>query len=242
MIIRKSILMCILLGVTTPWTQKAQGQKFNDAIKRSKEGAELISDVAKLPDKAIPKELITRAEAIGVFPCKKTDLLIESAVICPGVISSYITDSWSLPAYYRFGAGGLGRPDPVVRDATVVILLFMDKEAVDWLSKGFSLSKDRIAVAGPLDRMSEDERVNLAKAHLIGYVYKKNVLIGRTLELTSFGQGMAVGSDRNINENLYGLKAWEILAGKSIPTSRTIPAEIPAYQQALKEHYGTRSP
>lgn len=81
-----AFVICILLALSAASlpAQKPAPQKFNDAIKRSEAAAELIGKLAQLSQNGIPKELIDKAEAIGVFPCRKTDLLIEHAVLCPG--------------------------------------------------------------------------------------------------------------------------------------------------------------
>lgn len=42
--------------------------KFTDAIQRSGDAGRIIELLALLPDSGLPKELIDKAEAVGVFP------------------------------------------------------------------------------------------------------------------------------------------------------------------------------
>jgi lipid-binding SYLF domain-containing protein len=215
--------------------QKQAPQKFNDAIKRSESAAEVITKLAQLSQNNIPKELVDKAEAIGVFPCKKTDLLIEHAVLCPGVISRHLQNGWSSPAFYRFGGGGFGRPDPALRQSAAMILLFMDKESVEWLDKAIALKGEKQAQAGPVGSITKEQRIELANAHILAYADGKDGLRGQNLRSGSW-KAIGLGQDNNINQGLYGIKGREILAGKVI-SAASIPSGISAFQQALERYY-----
>ncbi len=234
----RAIVICALLCLTAASlrAQKKPSQKFNDAIKRSKTAAEWIDKLAQLRQNGIPNELIDKAEAIGVFPCTKTDLLFEHAVTCRGVISRHFPEGWGLPAYYRVVGGGFGRPDPALNDATAVILLFMDKDAIAWLNKAISLEDEKAAVAGPLGAMTDEHKANLSKVHIIAYSFRKNGLLGRDLTGGGVFRGIFLGQDKSIHENLYGIRGPEVLAGNNIP-STSLPIGITAFQQALQKYY-----
>src|SRR5207253_11196142 len=123
--------------------QNSASGKFNDAIKRSQSGAEAVARLAELSDQGISRKLIDAAEAIGVFPCRKKDALIEYAVICPGAISRHLPNGWTAPAYYKFGGGGFGRPMPALGESNTIILLFLDQQSVDCLSKPFKFEDEK---------------------------------------------------------------------------------------------------
>jgi len=228
--------LTILILSATSLAQRTTPPKFNDAVKRSQAGADVVTRLAELSDNGIPKDLIDKAEAIGVFPCKKTDLLFEHAVICPGVMSRHLQGGWSAPAFYRFGAGGLGRPDSALSETSVMILIFMDKQSVDWLSKSLLLKKEKQARAGILGPLTREQIVELANnAHIIAYSIRKAGLRGENLS-SGFWKGVGLGEDNNINKALYGIKGVEVLLGKEI-TSKSVPAEIFSFQQTLQKHY-----
>src|SRR5947209_12117153 len=84
------ILLGALLMPTASPAQNSTPTKFNDAIKRSKSAAEIVTKLAELSGQGISRRLIDTAEAIGIFPCHKKDALIEYAVFCPGAISRQI--------------------------------------------------------------------------------------------------------------------------------------------------------
>jgi len=232
---RRILFLTIVIASAASATgQKIAGGKFNDAIKRSEGSAEMISTVAQLSQNGIPKNLMEQAAAIGVFPCKKIDLLIEHAILCPGVIVSRTQNSWSLPAFYRFGSGGFGRPDPALAQANALILLFLTKAPVDWSGKA-SLLRMRETVAGPLGSITEEQASALINGHVIAYALRKDKLRGAMLKSDSW-IGIGLVEDNNINAPLYGIKGREVLAGrKTIPAS--LPAGISAFQAAVQKHW-----
>jgi len=229
------LVLTTLALAPTSRAQKHAPKKFNDAIKRSESGAEVIRGLAELSQNSIPKELIDKAEAIGVFPCQKTDLLFEHAVICPGVISRHLQSGWSLPAFYRFGGGGFGRPDPALSQSAVMILLFLDKESVEWLDQAISLHAQKQAQAGPVGSITKAQREELANVHIIAYADRKDGLKGVSLK-DLFWKKTGLGQDNHINKGLYSIKGNEVLSGKTI-SATSIPTELSAFQQALEKYY-----
>jgi lipid-binding SYLF domain-containing protein len=224
-------LTIIAVSASSSAGQKNSGGKFNDAIKRSKASAEIITMAAQVSPNGIPKELLDQAAAIGVFPCKKTDLLIEHAVICPGAIVSRTQNGWSLPAFFRFFGGGFGRPDPALGQSNAIILLFMAKQPVDWLS---TLRNAREAIAGPLGSLTEEQKSELVNARVIAYALRKDSLSGETLK-SGFWKSVGVVEDNKINKPLYGMKGREVLTGREI-NSASLPAGISAFREALQKY------
>src|SRR5712692_2331121 len=217
---------------------EAAPQKFNDAIKRSEAAAEVVTRLAGLSRNGIPKELIDTAEAIGIFPCRKTDLLIEHAVICPGVISRHLPTGWTQPAFYRLAGGGFGRPDQALGNSPTIILLFMDKESIDWLSQAFRFEAEKEAKAGPLRPITSEEGSVLANVHIITYADRRGELTARDLREGS-AKAIVLNQDNHLNQQLYGMKGHDVLAGKKIDGA-SLPAGIPAFQEALQKYWSAR--
>lgn len=231
-----AVAVCILLAlcaVSSP--AKPTPQKFNDAIKRSEAGAEVITRLAQLSQNGIPKELIDKAEAIGVFPCKKTDLLIEHAVICAGAISRHLQTGWTQPAFYKFAGGGFGRPDQALGNSATIILLFMDSLSIDWLREILRFAGEKEAKAGPLGSITSDQRSELAKAHIITYADRKGELTARDLRESS-ARAIGLNQDNHLNQQLYGMKGHEVLAGKKIDPA-SLPNGIAAFRDVLQKYY-----
>lgn len=216
-------------------TQQPAATKFNHAVVRSSDAAKIIELLTELPEQGFPRELAARAQAVAVFPLvTKQTILFQQGMEGYGVVSIRQADGWSLPAFYKFaGSGYTGKFAGESKMA--VILLFMNRETVNWFSKGRVYLKDqKKVIAGPVGTLTEAQKQELAGANIYGYVYSESKLIGTNFG-TTFKQFL-LNPDNNINKPLYGIKGREVLAGKKIDPS-TFPAGIAAFQEALRKYY-----
>jgi lipid-binding SYLF domain-containing protein len=217
-------------------SQKADPGKFRHAVARSDDAGRIITMIAVLPDMTIPKELMERAEAVGVFPkvVRETALFLHESKGY-GVISARQGTGWTLPAFYQFGGGGYGSPF-AGNDAHAVILLFMKKDAVSWFEKGrVQLKNDRKATEGPVGGISDVQRRELEDAQVIAYAYYNGRLNGTAFG-TSFWKAFGLNPDNNINNPVYGMKGREVLAGRQIDPATVLPG-ITSFQDALTKYY-----
>ena len=115
----------------------------------------------------MPKELIDKAEAIGVFPKVSKETAYFSTVTQGyGVISARKENGWTMPAFYSFGGGGYGSPF-AKNETNGVILLFMTKDAVVAFEKGgVPLKGEKKALAGPVGAITNEQKRDLADAHI----------------------------------------------------------------------------
>lgn len=214
----------------------AQKPRFAHAIERSGDAGRIISLLALVPDSGLPKELVDKAQAVGVFPkVRKESALFVNSSLGYGVISVRQDKGWSWPAFYAFGGGGYGSPF-AKNEASAVILLFMTKDALSWFEKGgVPLKNEKKALAGPVGTISEQQRKELEGAQVLAYSYYNGRLDGTAFG-KSFWKSFALNPDNNINKPMYGIKGREVLAGGKIDPS-TVPAGISAFQEALAKYY-----
>jgi lipid-binding SYLF domain-containing protein len=228
--------VCGLSLALSPPSASAQ-KKFPKAIERSETAAKIVELLAVLPDTGLPREVIDRAEAVGVFPkVERQSALFMEVTQGYGVICARREDGWTAPAFYQFGGGGFGFEK---EDEYSLIFLFMTKDAVAAFEKGgVQLKGERSAMAGPVGNISDEQMKELEGAHVLAYVF------GGRLEgiafKDSFWKNFMLDPDNNINKPLYGMKGREVLAGKKVETA-TLPAGITVYQEALRKYYGRRS-
>jgi len=223
-------------GHTSNASQNADPQKFRHAVTRSGDAGRIITMLAVMPDFTIPKELMDKAEAVGVFPkvVRETAFIMQASKGW-GVISARQGSGWTMPAFYMFGGGGYGNPF-AESDTHGVILLFMTKEALSWFEKGgVQLKNQRKAVEGPVGGMSDVQRKQLEDVHVIAYAYYNGRLNGTAFG-TSFWKSFGLNPDNNINKPVYGMKGREVLAGTTVDPTKVIPG-ISAYQEALTKYY-----
>ncbi len=228
------VTMAVLLAAGS--NADAQKPRFAHAVERSGDAGRVISLMALVPDGGLPKELVDKAEAVGVFPkVRKETALFSTVTQGYGVISVRQEGGWSLPAFYAFGGGGYGNPF-AKNEASAVILLFMTKDALNWFEKGgVPLTNKKKALAGPVGTITDEQRKELEGAQILAYSYYNGKLDGTAFG-KSFWKKFALNPDNNINKPMYGIKGREVLAGKKIDPS-TVPAGISAFTQALEKYY-----
>ena len=238
---RVSVTPILVLGLSLllpPLCAPASAQnKFPDAIERSGDAGRIVELLAVVPDSGLPKELIEKAAAVGVFPkVEKVTAMFSQFSQGYGVISARAGGGWTAPAFYQFGGGGFG--NPFAKSETYgVILLFMSKDAVAAFEKGgVEFKGSRKALAGPVGTMTDEQRKETEGAHILAYAYYNGRLKGIGFA-KSFWKNFALNPDNKINKPLYGMKGREVLAGKDVNTA-ALPAGIPAYQAALQKYYG----
>src|SRR5438067_13940720 len=109
----KSLSICslLILVVVQGAAQKPKAEKFAYAVERSRDAARILPLLTALPDDGIPKELIDRTSAIGVFPKVERETAYFTHMIHGyGVISVRRNDVWTMPAFYQFMGAGYGNP------------------------------------------------------------------------------------------------------------------------------------
>ncbi len=215
--------------------QKPAANKFRHAIERSQDAARIISLLA-LSESGLPKELVVRAKAIGVFPeVRKETLGWSTDTMGYGVISTRLKEGWSTSAFYEFAGGGFGNPF-AKNEKMALILLFLTDNAITAFEKGrVELKNEKRAEPGPVGELTESQRTSLADAKIVAYAYYNGKLTGVGFN-RSFGKSFVVNPENKVNTPLYGMKGREVLAGKKVDAA-SLPAGIPAYQQALEKYY-----
>ena len=218
----------VACSATWCFSQQKDANKFNDARQRSQAAGEIVSSLLPL----IPKNLPEKAVGIGAFRCRKIDLLLEHAIICPGVISSRTPTGWSTPGFFRVVAGGGGRPLRALNDADELVLIFTANAPLDWLTL---LKQARAAEAGPLERMPDDERTFFSTSHVLAYVRRNQKWQGDKWK-SGLWKAVGVAEDNDINKPLFGLKGHQVL-GQPAKHARDIPTEILTFQTYLLKYW-----
>jgi len=217
--------------------QASAQKKFPKAIERSGDAARIVELLAVVPTSGMPRELMEKAEAIGVFPKVDREAVMFSQITHGfGVICARSAGGWTPPAFYQFGGGGFGNPF-ASKETYAVIFLFMTKDAVAAFEKGGVEFKDqKKAIAGPVVSVADEQRKEMEGAHILAYAYYNGRLKGIEFK-KGFLKNFGLNPDNNINKPLYGMKGREVLAGRKVEES-ALPAGITAFRDALVKYYG----
>jgi lipid-binding SYLF domain-containing protein len=228
-------LLLVLLSsapVATAQSKNKNAKRISEATSQSQKAAKIFTQIMNVPEKAIPQDLIDKAEAIAVFPDVIKAGFIVGGRGGRGVISRRTGSSWSAPAFFNLGGGSIGLQ--IGASSTDFVLLFMNDEALKGLLEDkFEIGGEGSLAAGPVGRSASASTDAQLKAGILSYSRSKGLFAG--LEL----KGVVINPDNNDNEAVYGFKAQDILTGSKKISINRMPAGVRIFPRTLAR-YSTR--
>jgi lipid-binding SYLF domain-containing protein len=207
-------------------------QKMKEATELSSKAATSFDEIMRSADKAIPKELLDRAEAVAVFPGVLKAAFIVGAEGGRGVVSRRTAVGWSAPVFFRAAGGSVGPQIGVA--STDLVLLFMNKEALSSLLKDkFTLGGEASVAAGPVGRQAGAATDALMNAEILSYSRARGLFAGVDLK------GMVIKPDDDLNVAIYKMRARDLLVGDDEHTSESATANLLVFPQTVAR-YSTR--
>jgi lipid-binding SYLF domain-containing protein len=185
-----------------------------DHVKRLDAAATVFSEVMATPDKAVPQELLDKAECIAVVPGLKKGAFIFGAKYGKGFFSCRKKGGvgWTGPAAVRIEGGSFGLQ--IGGSETDVIMLVMNERgAKRLLESKFTLGGDASVAAGPVGRTATAQTDAYMTAEILSWSRSRGVFAGISL------QGATLRQDLDDNQALYGRK----LENKEIITQQMAP-------------------
>jgi lipid-binding SYLF domain-containing protein len=172
----------------------------------------VLTASVKAPDKGIPKDLLEKAECVGVFPDVKKGAFIVGGQGGKGIFTCRKGNGMSGPAFFNIGGPSIGWQAGF--EEADLVLLVMNKEGVDkLLQDNFSIGGEATAAAGPVGRDARAATDILMHAQILSWSRSRGLFAGVSLD------GLVIHQDKDDNVDLYGkpLEAREILVGGSVP-------------------------
>jgi len=180
-------------------------KKAREAAEQSSRAAKALEAIMQVPDKAIPRELLSRAKAVAVFP-----RVIKVAVTVGGqggrgVVSRHIDDGWGAPVFLRGGGGSVG--PQIGASSTDYFLLLMNDESVEALMKDrFEVGGEAAVAAGPVGRNAGAATDALMQAAILSYSRSRGLFAGLSLK------GVVLKPEDDLNIAVYGNTAHDLLS------------------------------
>jgi lipid-binding SYLF domain-containing protein len=184
--------------------------RADTAEERLASAAEVLEIVLQQPDRAIPLDLLKKAECIVIVPSLKRGAFIVGGEYGRGVAVCRQRDRgrWSAPAGIRIEGGNVGFQ--IGGSETEVVMLVMNEKGVRrLLSSQFTLGGDASVAAGPVGRTTTAKTDASMTAEILSWSRSRGIFAGVALS------GSTLREDAGANEELYG-SAWpnrEILTG-----------------------------
>src|ERR1043165_4511290 len=188
----------MLLVVATPAALAAGGGKRSDEVQRLQRAAEVFKEVMGTPDKAIPDDLLDRAECVAIIPGLKKGALGFGGKYGKGVVMCRKSNRhWSAPSFITVEGGSVGFQ--IGFSQTDVVLLVMNRKGIDKLiGDKFTLGADASVAAGPVGRNATAQTNVRLDAEILGYSRSKGLFAGVSLE------GATLRPDKDDNSDFHG--------------------------------------
>jgi SH3 domain-containing YSC84-like protein 1 len=189
-------------------------KEFDEHGKRIHESATVLSEIMSAGDKSIPRDLLEKAQCVGIVPNLKRVGLIVGAKYGKGVLTCRLPDAtgWSAPSTIRIEGGSIGLQ--IGAGETDVVFVVMNQSGVDKLLRDkFTMGADASVMAGPVGRTAQANTDAMMTAEMLAWSRSRGVFGGVSLE------GATLRPDNDDNAKIYHkpVTQREILHGKVEP-------------------------
>ena len=179
----------------------APARAQSDQADRVRAATTVLGEIMAAPDKAIPKSVLDKAEAIAVFPSTVKGAFIVGAQRGRGIISvrDRAKGTWSMPAFLTLTGGSFGFQ--IGGQAADIVLVVQDRRGLENLLRNqFEIGGEASATAGPVGRDASASTDVQLRAQILSYSRSRGLFAGISLK------GSAIRQDENANGTFYGTK------------------------------------
>ncbi len=202
------ITMALMLLTEIVPAQNAISQQkkkdIKEAGKTSAEAAKVFNEIMKAPDKAIPKDLLEKAEAVAIFPGVINAAFIFGGRGGVGLVSRRTATGWSAPAFFKIRGGSFGAQIGGQK-IDYVMLIMNDGGLKGLMEDKFELGGEASVAAGPVGRSASATTNTTLDAGILSYSRAKGLFAGVSLK------GSVITPDNDRNQAIYGQDAAELL-------------------------------
>ena len=224
-----ALTVLLLLAFSVPLVSAKKKDRMQDATRHSTDAAKVFTEIMNVREKAIPKELLDKAEAIAVFPGVLKAAFIFGGKGGQGVISKRTPKGWTAPAFFNISGGSFGAQIGATK--TDYVLLIMNQDGLNGLLKDkFEIGGEVGVAAGPVGREAAASTNPRLDAGILSYSRSKGAFIGAALK------GAVISPDNDLNEAVYdGKKAKDVLTTNSM-TLTQMPAGVRIFPRTLARY------
>jgi len=195
----KRLLCFVIAGILVCCTL-ATAASTKDVGDRVVAAAVVLKEVAEMPEKGIPTDLLNKSVCVAVVPSMKKGGFVFGANYGKGVISCRTNSGegpWSSPSMIQLAGGSFGLQ--IGAQAVDVVLVVMNLGGLEsMLDSKFTIGGDASVAAGPVGRTASAETDAWMKAQILAYSRSRGIFAGLTLK------GNTLRPDNDANHVLYG--------------------------------------
>lgn len=219
----------LILFSTAAFAQKDKtGKDLKDAVKRVNEASKVMTEIMKMPDRSIPRDLLDKAKAVVVFPGAIKGAFIVGGQGGKGVAVRRIGRGWSAPAFLNMAGASIGFQ--IGGSKTDYILLVMNDKGMKGLVEDkFELGGEGSVAAGPVGRTAAASTNVTFDAEILTYSRSKGLFAGVSLK------GVSINSDSDLNRTIYEKDLKEIIGDVALPATAA-PATLRRFGQTVARY------
>lgn len=191
---RKLFTLAVICTLALPLFAQKKEQE------RLEESGTVMKEILGIPD-GIPKNILSKAECVVVFPSVKKFAIGVGGSYGRGVITcrrgKEHNGPWSAPAFMALEGANIGI-QLGGQETDFVLLVMNDRGADTVLTSKVKLGADASAAAGPKGRDATAATDIVLRAEILSYSRSRGLFAGISLE------GSTLRSDGGANKNFYG--------------------------------------
>jgi lipid-binding SYLF domain-containing protein len=197
----------------------ASAQAATELDYRVETATEILQDLQRIPETAIPPNLLRNAYAVAVIPSTLKGGFIIGGTYGKGILVARRADGqWSNPAFVQLTGGSFGFQAGA--QSTDLILVVKTQRGLEGISKGkITLGGDASIAAGPVGRQATASTDVQMQTEIYSYARSRGFFAGVSL------QGAVLSMDRKANQAYYENTTATVV---NILTDPTIPAPTSA--------------
>ena len=236
--IKKWVFGCLVItltasfgGITVPAQQtmdaKEMRKQQQEGRKDVREATQVFRKIMSVPDKAIPQELLEKAEAIGVFPGVVKAGFIVGGRGGDGVVARRTANGWSAPVFYNIGGASFGAQ--IGAKKTDYIMLFMNEGALqELLDDNLAFEGNLSFAAGPIGRTVGAATNATLDSGILIWSRSKGAFIGASIG------GAVLTADNSKNEAFYKMRAGEVLEKPESVNLTNVSVDLRGFSDIVK--------
>lgn len=219
----------MMLSLVTYAPAQKQNKKMIEAQKRSNSAVRVFNEIMGTADRAIPKRILDKAEAVAIFPGVVKAAFIFGGRGGQGIISRRVRGGWSEPVFFNLGGGSFGAQIGATK--TDYIFLIMNDEGLRGLMEDkFEIGGEAGVAAGPYGREAAASTNATLDAGILSYSRQKGAFIGAAIK------GAVIDPDNDLNRAVYGKKASELFSNTAMTPLSRMPAGVRIVPQTLARY------
>jgi len=217
----------VSISAQTTMNAKEMRKQQKEGRKDVREATQVFRKIMSVPDKAIPQELLEKAEAIGVFPSVVKAGFIVGGRGGDGVVARRTPNGWSAPVFYNIGGASIGAQIGVKK--TDYIMLFMNEGALrELLDDNLAFEGNLSFAAGPIGRTVGAATNATLDSGILIWSRSKGAFIGASIG------GAVLTADNSKNEAFYKMRAGAVLEKPESVSLANVSPDLRGFSDIVK--------